>query len=89
MMMVLVACVIMVVIVLRFRRYGFGRRGKGLFFGRLCGAQSLSLSGKILADVLPICDARGIARVAASLVLIEDTSRCGGGSNEPGRTASY
>jgi hypothetical protein len=48
--MVLVTGVIMimvvVVIVLRFGGDGFGRGGKRLFFGRLCGAQNLSLIEK-------------------------------------------
>jgi hypothetical protein len=49
--MVLVTRVIVVVIVLRFGGDGFGRGGKRLFFGRLCGAQNCLSVKKNLAEV--------------------------------------
>jgi hypothetical protein len=42
-MVMLMTGVIVVMIVLRLSGYSFGRSGKRLFFGRLCGAQNLSL----------------------------------------------
>jgi hypothetical protein len=50
--MVLVTRVIVVMIVLRLGGHGFGCGGNRLFFGRLSGAQNLSLSERNLAEVL-------------------------------------
>jgi hypothetical protein len=88
--MVIVTGVIVIMMVLRLGGHGFGRGGKCLFFGRLCGAQNLSLSEKefggssmmkiarkLLCGIPDMSDAQGPAPVAASLVLSKDTSRRG------------
>jgi hypothetical protein len=49
--MVLVTLVIVVMIVLRLGGHRFGRGGKRLFFGRLCGAQTFISQWENCADV--------------------------------------